>query len=383
MRRSAIISRLAAFASLSLLLGLGLGSCTAAVSYSSSAGSKPSGLVSSLAGQAVTPGSSDGTGTAALLDLPRALTTDGSSLYIADTMNDCIRKMDLATGAVTTLAGKSGTEGYLDGTGTAALFDQPYAIAYSSTDKALYVADMLNYAIRKVDPSSGAVTTVAGDAGHGGFLNGTGTAARFWTVSGLAYDSNANCLYVADSGNQLIRVISLASYSVGTLAGSHGVKGYQDGIGTAALFDYPCGVAVSADGSMVYVADSENSCIRAVTVGTKTVTTVAGTAQSEGHADGVGAAARFDWPRSLVCSGSSLIVADTDNYTLRKIDLSSDTVTTFAGRVGCDGSADGLGSAALMGSFVFNLALGTDIRSLQSCVFIADTGNDLVRMVFL
>ena len=149
-----------------------------------------------------TSGSADGTGPAASFNNPNGLAVDGSgNVYVADTFNHMIRKITSA-GVVTTVAGST-TSGSADGTGAAASFFRPYAVAIDASGN-LYVADCNNNMIRKID-SAGVVTTLAGSttAGH---ADGTGTAASFNSPGAVAADGSGN-LYVADSGNNMIRKI--------------------------------------------------------------------------------------------------------------------------------------------------------------------------------
>ena len=134
-----------------------------------------------------------------------------------------------------------------------------------------------------------AITTLAGRAGSAGSADGTGSAARFYYPRGVAVDSAGN-VYVADTGNHTIRKVTPAGV-VTTLAGLAGSSGSADGTGSAARFNYPPGVAVDSAGN-VYVADTGNHTIRKVTPA-GVVTTLAGLAGSSGSADGTGSAARF------------------------------------------------------------------------------------------
>src|SRR4051812_669368 len=135
---------------------------------------------------------------------------------------------------------------------------------------------------------------------------------------------------------------------VSTLAGSARVSGSADGVGLAARFSDPSGVAISADGSLALVADTQNHTIRKIVVATGVVTTLAGSANSSGSANGAGSAARFFHPEGLALSGNGTIalVADTDNHTIRKIVVATAEVTTLAGSAGSPGSANGIGDGA-------------------------------------
>jgi sugar lactone lactonase YvrE len=320
----------------------------------------PSGpMVSTLAGS--TEGYADGTGAAAQFDSLSGIAVDDGNLYVGDRANYRIRKIVIATGAVTTFAGN--THGYADGRGTAAQFEDPQGIAVVGGD--LYVADANSQRIRKIVIATGAVTTLAGNH-NAGYADGTGTAAQFRSPTGIAADGRN--LYVTDLNNHRIRKIVIASGAVTTLAGNDN-PGWLDATGTMAQFLSPTGIAADGDGNL-YVADSDNHRIRKIVIDTKAVTTLAGS--SRGYADGTGTAAKFNTPSGIAVYDGVLYVADQGNHRIRTIEIASGAVTTYAGSA--QGYADGAGTAAQ-----FNAPY--HIAVYGGKLYVTDNGNHRIRVI--
>jgi sugar lactone lactonase YvrE len=323
--------------------------------------------VSAIAGQ-TTPGSGNGTGPAAQFDLPSGIAIDSSgNLYIADTDNDTIR-MITSAGVVSTLAGTPGVAGSMNGTGAGALFNGPNRLAVDGSGN-VYVADTLNDLVRKITPG-GVVTTLAGTAGVTGSTDGPGTMALFHFPEGVAVDGSGN-VYVSDTYNDTIRMITPEGV-VSTLAGTPGVTGNNNGAGSVAQFSLPIGIAVDGSGNL-YVADSGNYLIRKITPG-GSVTTLAGAVGVIGSIDGTGTAAQFNVPEGVAVDRSgNVYVADRHNDTIRLI-TPAGVVTTLAGTPGTTGTANLTGAAAL-----FNQPNGIAVDGSEN-IYIADTHNNLIRL---
>jgi len=328
-------------------------------------------IVSTIAGQPLSAGGSDGTGSAARFYYACGIAADSAgNLFIADTDNHAIRKVLASTGAVTTLAGLAGSSGDTDGTGSAARFNNPSGVAVDSSGN-VYVADTMNNTLRMVT-ASGVVSTLAGSPGTAGSADGTGSAALFYGPQGLAIGAGGT-LYVADSNNHTIRKFLPSSGIVNTIAGRAGNLGSADGQGSSAQFYFPSGVAVDGSGNL-FVADTENHTIRAISPA-GLVSTLAGLAGSSGGADGTGSSARFDSPSDVaVDSSGNIYVADSDNFTIREVIPSTRAVNTLAGVAGTSGSADGLGSAV---RFFHPVGIAVDSNAN---LYVADTNNDTVRV---
>jgi hypothetical protein len=324
------------------------------------------GVVTTLAGT-LTNGNADGTGTAARFNGPWGIAIGSAgALHVSDAFNGTIRK--IAPGAVvTTLAGFPGSLGSADGFGSVARFRLPNGVAVDAGG-IVYVADRINNTIRRIN--RGIVTTYAGMALQGGFVDGTGGAARFSGPRGVAVDSSGT-LYIADTNNHAIRQIAPGGV-VTTIAGS-GSSGSADGTGNVARFNNPHGIAVDNSGTL-YVGDAVNHTIRKITAG-GVVTTLAGTAGMIGSVDGAGGAARFNFPRGIAVDNiGNVYVADSNNNTIRKI-TPAGVVTTLAGTAGLTGNTDGTGAAA---RFINPQGIAVDSAGN---LFVADSGNFTIRMI--
>ncbi|MFY0593159.1 SMP-30/gluconolactonase/LRE family protein, partial [Roseivirga sp.] len=307
----------------------------------------------------------DGIGTLASFEGPSGIVIDGlGNLFVADSRNRRIRKIDLA-GNVTTFAG-SGQEGSNDGQGTAASFNEPFNMVINS-DGDLFVTDQKAHNIRKIT-TAGLVTTFAG-SGSPGAINGNGTFASFNEPFGIAVDSEGN-LYVTDTKNNSIRKIQ-PNGEVSTFAGS-GTAGAVNAQGLSASFNFPISIAIDKDDNL-YVTEAANHVIRKIDKDAN-VTTYAGIVGSAGSANGTGTMASFTQPAGIVIDASNTIyLTEYDGQRIRKIDANQ-VVTTLAG-TGTAGSADGIGTGA---SFHNPLSLALDENGT---IYIAEAEGHRIRKI--
>jgi sugar lactone lactonase YvrE len=307
------------------------------------------------------------------LGYPRAVAVDGAgTIYAAD--EDVVRRYTGATWV--TVAGIDNTCGYADGTGTAAAFCELRGIALDASGN-FVVTDSRNGMIRRITPS-GVVSTIAGSSlPHPEHIDGDTASARLYHPLGLAIGGDTAILtegtFYGIHEPDTIRTVALPQQNVTTVAGMYNVRGSTDGTGAGALFYWPAGIAVDAQGNAV-VADLQNCTLRRVTPA-GVVTTIAGAALTCGAADGAVATARLTDPTAVAIDAAGTIYF-TDNPSgglVRK--LAAGTVATIAGLADTPGYVDARGNAA---RFRAPLALAVDA---QGMLYVADTGNHAIRKV--
>lgn len=327
-------------------------------------------------------GSMDGMGSAARFYQPSGLAIDAAgNLFVGDTYNGTIRKLaPVGTNwLVSTLAGRAGDAGTVDGTNRAARFNNPFGVATGSGG-AVFVADANNNTVRKLAPigPDWVVTTIAGSGGNSGTNNGTNGSARFSYPLGAAVDANGNLL-VTDAGNHVIRRLAPegTNWVVTTIAGEPETAGDANGTNATAQFSGPLGIAVATSGD-AFVADSGNHIIRKLTFSGSNcvVSTIAGLPGSPGAVDGTNAGARFSSPTGIaVDAAGNVFVTEWGSSLIRKIAPSGTNwvVSRVAGSF--PGFADGTNNAA---KFFQPYAV---VVSTNGILYVADTANNLIRKI--
>lgn len=280
-------------------------------------------------------GAHDDIGSYATFDTLNGITYDGSFIYVTDISNNSIRKINIQTAEVTTVAGHSGESVSVDGIGPAAKFGGPWAI--TTDGKFLYVTDQFTHTIRKVEIATNRVTTIAGSPNVVGNADGIGPSARFDHPSGIVTDGEV--LYIGDYNNSTIRKLDLSTNMVTTFAGATGDSGTSDGPAALARFRNPDGLTM--DENHLYVADSAGNTIRRIELKTGYVRTIAGDPlASSGHVNGRGRAARFQNPWALTNDSTYIYVAE-NSCTIRKVHKQTWDVSTVTGVHSSCSSVDG------------------------------------------
>ncbi len=394
------------------------------------------GVIKTVAGQYPDFGfgGDNGPATSALLETPKGVWIDGSgNIFIADTYNNRIRRVDASSGIITTVAG-NGQQSYSGdgGPATSAALNRPEQVAVDAAGN-IYVGDTKNHRIRRIDAVTKIITTYAG-TGQDGFGGDGGSAqlAGLTFPSQVTFDTAGN-FYLADSGNSRIRMVDKSGV-ISTVAGNGRVNYTGDGgrAVSASLAD-PSGVAVDGFGQIyiadtanfrirrvdsggiiqtvagngrtsfvgddgpawgasllmpyglttdsagnVYIADQVNLRIRKVDATTGLITTVAGSdALGFQGENGPATQAAFSFPRGVaVDSAGNIFVADTLNNRIRKVDAATKIVTTYAGNGGQDNPADNVPATQSSVVSPYGVGIGTD-----DSLFIADTGTHRIRKV--
>ena len=320
------------------------------------------GVITTVAGNGEQGFSGDGgPANSASLDWPVCVAVDGSgNLYIADSDNNKIRRLDASTGVISTVSGKGGDGFSSDGSGN------------------LYIVDSGNHNIRRVDRDTGAVTAVAGN-GSEGFSGdgGPATSASLNNPSGVATDGWGNVV-IADFVNHRIRRVDGASGIITTVAGN-GERGFSGdgGPATSASLYRPSGVGIDGSGN-IYVADLFNHKVRHVDAASGVITTVAGNGIWGFSGDGgpaISASLNSPWSVAVDPSGN-LYIADMGNHRIRRVDGTSGVITTVAGN-GAEGFSDDGGPA---NSASLDIPQGVAVDGTGD-LYIADAANNRVRRV--
>jgi len=335
------------------------------------------GVIRTVAGSNQRGYSGDGgSATSAAFDQPRAAAVgpDGS-VFIADTFNHRVRRVDPG-GAVTTLVGTGQAAFSGDGgPAGAATLHWPHGVAVDPAGAGLFIADSANHRIRRVDLASGTITTLAGGATAGAAGDGGPAVAAQLEDPKAVWVAPAGDLYIADSGNERIRRVD-PSGTISTIAGT-GVQGYSGdgGPAIAAQFDGPRGLAGDGAGNL-YVADDNNHRVRRIDP-SGVVTTVAGTGVAEFSGDGGPArSAQLDHPRGVAVDGrGNVFIADSMSHRIRMVDPAG-TISTVAG-CGRQGFGGDGGPATVARMFE---PRGVAVNAAGH-LFVADTYNDRIRRV--
>jgi DNA-binding beta-propeller fold protein YncE len=289
-------------------------------------------------------GSNDGVGTSGRFQSPRgvAASSNGTVILVADLMNKKVRRVELFTRIVTSVAGSS------DGMGTSSVFTLPYGVALSPDGASAVVTDIGAHVVRTINLLTGQVATLAGLAAASGSVDGVGTNSRFNQPAHVAVAPDGVFALIPEWGNHVVRRVEISTGAVTTLVGMKGMPGSVDGFGSSASFYIPSGIAISPDGFFALVADISNYVIRKVVISTKSVTTLAGAKSMGGTVDGRGTSGQFNFPNSIAISpdGWFAIVTEANKHTIRFVTVNTGDVSTVAGSLDNTGMADGYGLAA-------------------------------------
>jgi len=338
-------------------------------------------VISTVAGTGtIGYGGDGGMATAALINAPTGVATDGfGNLFIADSGNSVIRRVDYATGIISTVAGNGNSAyGGDGGPATAAQLNNPIGVALDAQGN-LYVADTGNHRIRRIDHATQSISTVVGSGSP--FYSGDGglaVAASLYNPTAVMVDGQGN-IFVADTGNSRIRRVDYASGVIATVAGNGSDSfGGDGGPATAAGLSQPKGVAMDSQGNL-FIADTYNLRVRRVDHATSIISTVAGSATTGSGGDGgLAVEASLNYPGAVVLDRQdNLFIIDSASL-IRRVEHDSGIINTIAGNGGLNyGGDDG---PALQAGFYAYSGIALDA---QGNIFLADYGNQRVRKIGL
>ena len=316
---------------------------------------------------------------AALLNGPFDVAFDAAgNLHFSDTFNCRIRRVDAKTGIISTIAG-NGDKGYSGdgGPATAAALNEPYGIVLDRAGN-IFIADRLNRRVRRIDAASCIITSLAGtgEAAYGGD-GGPAARAGLAEPNGLAFDAAERHLYITDVADNRVRVIDLATGTITTFAGTGAAEHSGDGGKATAAGTFGARAVKVGPDSTVYILERQGSSLRAVNPASGIITTVAGTtARGYGGDGGPALEAVFDAPKEMAIDrDGSLLIVDTENHAIRRIDRATGIVSNLAG--GRQGTGGDGGPAAVAGlDRPHGAVVGPD-----GAIYIGDTNNHRIRKV--
>jgi len=338
-------------------------------------------IISTVAGNGTAGYSGSGTpATSAELYTPDCVAFDkAGNFYISDEQNDVVREVSISTGDITTVAGTPGSSSYTGngGQATNATLYWPNGLAVDDSGN-IYIGDTRNFVIRKVNGVTGIINTIGGN-GTSGFSGdgGPATAAEISQIRYLALDDSGN-IYFADANNNRIREIRKSTGIITTYAGNGTAAFSGDGgPATAAEINAPYGVTLDKAGNM-YIADQDNNRIRMINVSTHIITTVAGngTAGYSGDGGAATAAEVYNPTDVSIGPGGNLLIADTYNQVVRKVTISTGDISTIAGNGTAGYSGDGGAATAAEMHYPNGITLDA-----KGNLYIPDWANNVIRMV--
>ena len=337
-------------------------------------------------GPSVFPGGYNGDGmaaTSAQLGAPLGVFVDASgNIYIADQMNNRIRKVDAGTGLISTVAG-IGPEGFPGGyngdgiAATSAQLDGPSGVCVDASGN-IYIADYGNHRVRKVNASTGLISTVAGTGST--WFNGDGiaaTSANLYGPFGICLDASGN-IYMACGMQHRIRKVTVSSGLISTVAGNgNGGFLWDNWPATSTWVNDPYGVFVDAAGN-IYIADTWNKRVRKVNAADGMMTTVAGDGTYADGGDGMPAtSAQLKNPTGVYVDASgNIYIADYISYRIRKVTAATGVINTVAGTGVSGYNGDGIDATTAQLYFPYGLW-----GDASGNIYIADTGNNRIREV--